>query len=103
MKFDGGAELSQDRTFSITGLKNGNGSAEFFLLFGFGGKVDDVKFVSGPDELKDAGKTLSQENFNVLLPDAGPERLLRRGVLLCDLTTHCTFVLYPPSLVRSVN
>jgi tetratricopeptide (TPR) repeat protein/transglutaminase-like putative cysteine protease len=103
LKFDGGAELSHDRTFFIRGLKNGNGSAEFFLLFGSGGKVDDVKFVSGSDELKGAGKVLSQENFNVLLPDGGPEQLLRRGVLLCDPTTHCTFVLYPPGSVRSVN
>jgi tetratricopeptide (TPR) repeat protein len=103
MKFDGGAETSNDRTFQIAGLKNTKGSAEFFLLFSSGGKVDDVKFVSGSEELKDAGKTLSQENFKVLLPDGGPERLLRRGVLMCDPTIHCTFVLYPPGSVRSVN
>jgi len=78
IKFDGGAEMSNHRTFQIAGLKNGNGSAEFFLLFGSGGKVDDVKFASGSEELKDAGKALmAGKNFKVLLPDSGPERLLR--------------------------
>ncbi|HKT24838.1 MAG TPA: DUF3857 domain-containing protein [Candidatus Sulfotelmatobacter sp.] len=103
VKFDGGAELSHERTFSITDVKSTKGSAEFFLLFGSAGKVEDVKFVGGSSELQDAGKALSQEDFRVLLPDDGPERLLRRGVLLCDPTTHCTFVLYPPGVVRSVN
>lgn len=112
LKFDGGAELSHDRTFPVTSLKEDHGSAEFFLLFApqTGGsnsssasKLEDSKFISGSDQLKDAGKALTNVNFNVPFPDQGPERLARRGVLLCDPTTHCTFVLYPPGMVRSVN
>jgi len=39
----------------------------------------------------------------VLFPDQGPERLLRRGILMCDPLSHCTFVFYPISSVRSVD
>lgn len=103
LKFDGGAELSQARTFLVSGLKSDTGTAEFFLLFGSGGKVEDVKFISGADELKDAGKSLTSVNFNVPMPDTGPERLVRRGILFCDPITHCTLVLQPPAYVRAVN
>lgn len=106
LKFDGGAELSHARTFPVSSLKDTSGSAEFFLLFApgpNGTKLEDSKFISGSDEMKDAGKALSSVDFNVSFPDQGPERLLRRGILLCDPTTHCTFVLYPTSSVRSVN
>ncbi|HTS10798.1 MAG TPA: DUF3857 domain-containing protein [Candidatus Limnocylindrales bacterium] len=105
-KSEGGAELSQLRTFDVPSLKATKGSAEFFLLFGAspsGPKVEDVKFVTGSDDLKDAGKFLSATDFKVLFPDQGPERLLRRGILMCDPLSHCTFVFYPISSVRSVD
>lgn len=105
-KFDGGAELSRARTFPVASLKATSGSAEFFLLFApgpNGSKLEDSKFISGSDEMKDAGKALTNVDFDVPFPDQGPERLLRRGILSCDAITHCTFVLYPPSSVRSVN
>ncbi len=104
--FDGGAKLSQMRTSKVPGLNVTTGSAEFFLLFGSESrqtKVEDVKFISGSDELKDAGKSLRTTDFGVLFPDDGPERLLRRGILSCDAVTKCTFVLYAPGWVRSVN
>jgi tetratricopeptide (TPR) repeat protein len=106
LKFDGGAELSHLRTFDLPGLTNIKGTAEFFLLFGpgaNGSKLQDVIFIRGSDELKDAGRILSSVNFNVLFPDNGPERLVRRGIVTCDPIIHCSAVLYPPNLVRSVN
>lgn len=108
-KFDGGVELSEARTFPVHLLKEEHGSAEFFLLFApqangaAGPKLEDSKFISGSDQLKDAGKALATVNFNVAFPDQGPERLLRRGILQCDPITHCTFVVYPLEMVRSVN
>lgn len=108
----GPAELGEQRTFSVPSLTTTHGSAEFFLLFApqsngskasSSWKLEDSKFISGSDELKDAGKALATVNFNVPFPDRGPERLLRRGVLQCYPTTHCTFVLFPPEMVRSIN
>lgn len=103
LEFDGSGELSQARTFPVSGLQSDTGAAEFFLLLGSGGKVEDAKFISGADELKDAGKSLTSINFNVSMPDSGPERLVRRGFLICRPTTHCMFVLQPPSYVRVIN
>lgn len=106
LAFPGGAELSQMRTFKVAGLKQTTGSADFFLLFApapNGSKLEDAKFVSGSDNLKDAGKFLNDVKFDVPFPDDGPERLLRRGILSCDTITHCTFVFYPPESVRSIN
>jgi tetratricopeptide (TPR) repeat protein len=100
---DPGAELSHARTFVVKGPNVRAGSAEFFLLFAPGSKPPDVRFISGSDELKDAGKFLSAVKFNVLFPDNGPELLLRRGILSCDPLTKCLFVLYPLQSVRSVN
>lgn len=103
---DPGAELSRSRTFVVNGLTANAGSAEFFLLFApgpDGSKLEDIKFISGSDDLKDAEKVLSAVKFDESFPDQGPERLLRRGILSCDPVTHCTLVLFPPNSVRSVN
>jgi tetratricopeptide (TPR) repeat protein len=106
-KFNGGAELSQLRTFTVPTLNAAKGPAEFDLLFGGGPNgaiLEDVKFVSGSDDLKDAGKFLRAMDFKMPLPDTGPERLVRRGILYCNpAIQYCVFVLYPPDSTRSVN
>ena len=108
----GPAELGEERTFPVPSLTATHASAEFFLVFApqsngskasNSWKLEDSKFISGSDELKDAGKALATVNFHVPFPDQGPERLLRRGVLQCYPATHCTFVLFPPEMVRSIN
>jgi tetratricopeptide (TPR) repeat protein/transglutaminase-like putative cysteine protease len=79
-------------------------SAEFFLLFGSGPKVADVKFISGSDDLRDAGKALATAKFNVSFPDDGPTLILRRGILDCEPEINgCTFVMYGPSDYHSLN
>jgi tetratricopeptide (TPR) repeat protein len=106
LKFDGGAELSQLRTFTVPGLNLTKGSAEFIVLFESGpngARVEGVKFVNGSDDIKDAGKLLSATDFKVLLPDTGPEHLVRRGIVYCDPTHHCVSVLYPIASTRSVD
>jgi tetratricopeptide (TPR) repeat protein len=98
-----GDELSQLRTLKLQSMKSDSGSAEFFLLFGSGAKVEEVKFISGSEKLKSAEKDLSAATFNVQFPDDGPTRLLRRGILSCSSVSGCSFVLYTPDMVRSVN
>ena len=79
-------------------------SAEFFLLFAPGPKVVDVKFISGSDELRDAGKILTAANVNILFPDDHPAQILRRGVLDCEPEIPgCVFAFIPPTSVTSVK
>jgi tetratricopeptide (TPR) repeat protein len=105
LRFDpnGGADLSKLRTIVLPRISSETSSAEFFLLFGAGSKVAEVKFVSGSEKLKSADKALSSAPFEMPLPDDAPTHLLRRGVLSCSSITGCVFVLYTPDMVRSVN
>lgn len=99
----GAAELSEMRTTKITGLNSAAGSAEFFLVFTVGPKVEDVKFVNGSEKLKSADKALSSTAFKVPFPDDGPTKLVRRGILNCSAISGCNFVFYAPDSVQSVN
>ena len=98
-----GEDLSELRTVKLPAITSESVSAEFFLLFGPGSKVQEVKFVSGSEKLKSADKALSAALFDMPFPDDGPTRLVRRGVLSCSSISGCVFVLYTPDSVRSVN
>jgi tetratricopeptide (TPR) repeat protein len=98
----GGGELSNMRTTKLVRIVPSS-TAEFFILFGPGAKVEDTKFISGSESLKSAGKVLSSTRFNLLFPDEGPTRLLRRGVLDCNQYSGCSIVLINPNDVHSVN
>ena len=101
--FAGGAELSQMRTTKLGRLVPGAASAEFFLLFAPGPRLEDVEFISGSEKLRIAYKTLAATAFNVPFPNGSNARIIRRGILGCYPTTGCAFVMLIPSLVRSVN
>jgi len=100
---NGSEELSNMRSFKVERVSSDTASAEFFLLFGHDGKIEDAKFVSGSEKLKSADKDLRATNFKVPVPDDGPTHIVRRGVLGCYKVTGCTFVLYSPYDVRSVD
>jgi tetratricopeptide (TPR) repeat protein len=96
-------ELNRMRTFKLPRLVPKSASAEFFLLLAPGSKVEDVKFISGSNELETSGKNLRAIDFKLAFPDDGPARLLRRGILSCYEHTGCSFVLYNLEDVRSVD
>jgi tetratricopeptide (TPR) repeat protein len=96
-------ESSQERTIVLPKLVSEHASAEFFLLFAPGPKVDDTKFISGSDHLRSAGKILGQAHFKVAFPENSSGRLVRRGILACYPITGCTFVLLPAETVHSVE
>jgi len=103
LKGPSGDELSEMRRVKVARITPKQASAELFLLFGPGGKLEDVKFISGADELKQAGKTLRAASFPVPYPDGSKAHLVRRGILSCTTTVGCSFVLYTPSSVNSVD
>jgi hypothetical protein len=100
--------INRMNVFKLPRLVPGTASAEFFILLaaepGSGVfKVQDVKFISGSEKMKNSGKLLTSINFNFPSPDKIPARFVRRGILGCYQYTGCSFVLLDPSTVRSVN
>jgi tetratricopeptide (TPR) repeat protein/transglutaminase-like putative cysteine protease len=96
--------LQDLRTVKLGKLARKHVTAEFYLLFAPGPKVVDVKFISGSEELSDAGKTLAAAKFDVLFPEGGDVQIVRRGILDCEPELPgCVFVLIPPDSVHSVK
>lgn len=96
--------LSELRTIKLPKITSKSATAEFFILFAKGPQVVDVKFISGADELRDAGKYLSSAKFTVSFPDDGETHLIRRGVLDCEPELpYCQFILVNPGDVHSLN
>jgi tetratricopeptide (TPR) repeat protein len=96
-------ELGNLRTVTLPPITPEDATGEFFLLFGAGSKVEAVRFVDGSEKLKSADKALSTAAFDIPFPDDGPTRLVRRGILSCSSISGCTFALYTPDVVKSVN
>ncbi|MGA7850650.1 MAG: DUF3857 domain-containing protein [Terriglobales bacterium] len=98
-----GSELSELRSVKLKRLVPGSATAEFFLLFGPGPKVEDVKFVSGSEKLKSAVEALTKSDFQVAFPEGSSARLVRRAILMCSSISGCTAVLYTPDSVNSLK
>lgn len=98
-----GSELSQLRVAKLKRLVPGQATAEFFLLFKPGPKIEAVKFISGSEKLRSAGTALEAANFQVAFPEGSSARLLRRALLMCTDVSGCEAVLFPPESVTSVN
>lgn len=97
-----GEELSRMRTVKLPTITSKAVSGEFFVLFSPGGKVDDTKFISGSESLKDTGPRLAAMKFPVEFPGPGPARIVRRGILTCGVA-GCDFTFLLPDAVRSIN
>jgi tetratricopeptide (TPR) repeat protein len=101
--YPGGDELSRMRTIKLSLLSKKNANAEFFFMVGPGSKVEEVKFITGSDELKSATKVLSALTVDQPFPGNSPTHVVRRGMVGCYVSTGCSLVLLPPDSVRSVN
>jgi tetratricopeptide (TPR) repeat protein len=99
----GGDELSQIRSVKIRQAVHGYETAEFFLLFGPGPKVEDVKFISGSENLRTAADALAHAKFQVALPQGSVAHLVRRAILSCSEVAGCSAVLLLPTSVHSLK
>jgi hypothetical protein len=71
-------------------------SAQFMVGLRKGPKVDEVKFLSGAEELRKAESAIAALKYDVEFPDDGSTRLIRRGILSCsELRQDGMFVVYP--------
>ncbi|MBZ5646156.1 MAG: DUF3857 domain-containing protein [Acidobacteriia bacterium] len=98
-----GEELSKERTVLLPRLGSLSGVAEAFVLLGPGPKVEDIKFISGSQQMRDAGKALAEAKFNAVFPANSSGRVVRRGILACYPHSGCSFALIPVEAVRSVE
>jgi len=98
-----GNELSEMRSVKLARFYQGSASADFDLLFGPGGKLEEVKRVKGSDKLDGAEKALRSANFPFSFPEGSKARILRQGILSCSTYTGCSIVLLTPEMVTTVN
>jgi len=97
-------ELSQMRRFKLGKLYAKPGSAEFWLLFANGSRLEQTKFISGDQDFRQLGGALRSVRFNILFPDEHPTRILRRGVLVCEgMNLGCDFTVYAPGTVSYIE
>jgi len=88
-------QLSQERTVNLGKLGPRQGSAQFLILFSAGPKVEQIKFLEGPDDMRLLDKAIAAAKFDVPFPDDAPTRLARQGTLFCSRISGCQFVLMP--------
>jgi Flp pilus assembly protein TadD len=94
-----GDALSALRTISIPKMDDFGGgykSAEFAISLTKGRTLEEVKFLTGAEELRTATANVAAGKFDEEFPDDAPTQILRRGILSCSqLMKGCTLVLYP--------
>jgi tetratricopeptide (TPR) repeat protein/transglutaminase-like putative cysteine protease len=98
----------EGRSIKLSRLVPGTASADFFVVLRqvpgtSDGRIDEVKFIKGSDELKSADDKLKSGKFNSVFPDDAPTRLVRRGILACYPSSGCSFILLYASDVLSLN
>jgi tetratricopeptide (TPR) repeat protein len=96
-------ELTKLRSVELPTITTDTSSAEYLLLIGAGAKVVDARFVSGDDALKKAAAALKTASVGTSLPDDGPMKIVRRGVVSCSQVSGCSLVLFTPDQVRSIE
>lgn len=103
---DARSEPGSIRYVTLPRLVREAAKAEFFVLFARrpDGPVADVRFISGSPELAGAATAIKASRFDVVFPDDGPTRLVRRAILDCPAReADCQFVLLPVETINSVN
>jgi tetratricopeptide (TPR) repeat protein len=91
--------LSDMRTLNIpfhTKLQGNSRTAQFVVSFTNGSKVDDVSYLSGADELRNATADIAAVKYPQSFPDDTPVRIIRKATLSCSIyMKHCVLILLP--------
>jgi tetratricopeptide (TPR) repeat protein len=101
------AELLNQHTVPLGKVSKDAGNADFFVMLSKGASgtiVEDVKFVSGSENLKGLADALRRAKYDFNFPDGTPTRIFLRGSVSClQATGDCNFVMALPEDVRAVN
>ena len=95
-------DLQRDVTVSLN--KSDKGTAEFYLLIS-PGKVEQVKFIKGDENLKGFGDVLQKMDIPMKFPPNSHARVVRRAIIHCGTTTSapCTLEMVPATQVRTLE
>ncbi len=95
-------ELARDRTVSLN--KADKGRAEFYLLVS-PGKIEQVKFIKGDENLKSFTDVLQKTDIGMKFPPNAQSHVVRRAVVQCGTTASgpCTLELVPSAQVRTLE
>jgi tetratricopeptide (TPR) repeat protein len=95
-------DFQKQSTISLN--KSDRGTAEFYLLLS-PGKVEQVKFIKGDDNLKSFADLLQKTDLGMKFPPDTHSHVVRRAIVRCGTTNAgaCTLELVPSSLVRSLE
>ena len=95
-------ELQKQRTRALS--QQDKGTAEFYLLIS-PGKVEQVKFIKGDDNLKSFAGILQKTDLGMKFPPGAQAHVVRRAVVRCGsgIPGPCTLELLPSSLVRTLE
>ena len=101
-------EINGIRTVRLPRVVPGTAHADFFLVFtrdakSSFGRVEEVKFISGSEELRTANTTWMSLISKFAIPGDGHPHILRRGTLGCYPDSGCSFTLFLPRDVHSLN
>jgi hypothetical protein len=82
-------------------------NGEFYFLFGEGGKLDDVEYISGGQRMKTPASIaqIRRANFHTIVPPGNPQvRVIRRGSVFCSgSNSPCMAVLFEVADVRTTE
>jgi tetratricopeptide (TPR) repeat protein len=101
-------EVNHTRTTRLPRVVSGTAHADFFLVFTRDTKnsfvkVEDVKFINGSESLKSANTAWKSVISKIAIPGDSHPRILRRGTLGCYPDSGCSFTLFIPRDVYSLN
>jgi tetratricopeptide (TPR) repeat protein len=99
---DARTELAKRETVALN--KSDKGTAEFYLLIS-PGKVEQVKFIKGDDNLKNFADILQKTDVGMKFPPQSQAHVVRRAVVRCGSTAPgpCMVELVPSIEVRSLE
>jgi tetratricopeptide (TPR) repeat protein len=89
-------EVEEMRTFPLKRFGESDRSAFFVVVSTNGSDVQEVQFLNGPEELKEAESVIAAIKFGTVFPDDSPARIFRGGTLSCvRMWKECRFILFP--------
>jgi TonB family protein len=89
-------ELEKLRTIAVPDVRYRTGGADLFLLLSKDG-IEDVQSIDTSADFKDAAHSIRMAPYKFPFPDAGPEKIIRSGILSCsvDRTPSCQVTVLP--------
>jgi len=94
------SELVALRTIRLSQTLKADIASEVRVLLAPGPRVDDVRFLGGPEGIRRLGEAIRTAPFPVAFPDSGLIKLPRRALLTCSSSSgECVLVLFDPEAV----